>query len=95
MTPDEFWNSTIDEISLMVRAQVDRMRLMRLNAFKIVEGYRGTKDMPPITEFYSLPFDDEIQKQEKDEIERVQRESEEIYMLAREAGYFNTPISKN
>jgi len=79
----------------MVRASIDQKRLLRLNAYKIVEGYRGTKDMPAITDFYSLPFDEEIHQQEAEEMEKVQREAEEIYRMAVEAGYFNTPISSN
>jgi len=72
----------------MVRACVDGKRLTRLNAYKIVEGYRGSRDMPSITDFYSLPFDEEIQKMEREEMERVQQESDEVYRLAQQSGYF-------
>jgi len=44
--------------------------------------------MPSITDFYSLPFDEEIQKMEREEMERVQQESDEVYRLAQQSGYF-------
>jgi len=31
-----------------------------MQAWKIVEGFRGTKDMPEVKDFYQLPYDDEL-----------------------------------
>lgn len=62
MRPDDFWNSTFDEVLLVIKGKVYDWRYQRLNAWKIVEGFRGSKDMPALTEFYGLPYDDEIAK---------------------------------
>lgn len=39
---------------------MDDWRIQRMQAWKIVEGFRGSKDMPTLKEFYGLPYDDEI-----------------------------------
>jgi hypothetical protein len=66
-TPDVFWQSTFDEVLLIIKGKIDDMRFQRLCAWKIVEGFRGSKDMPELINFCPLPYDDEIVKQEKKE----------------------------
>ena len=50
---------------LVIKGKVDDWRYSRRQAWKIVEGFRGTKDMPPLYDFYSLPYDDELRAEEK------------------------------
>ena len=81
-----FWNSTFDEVLLIIKGQIDNWRKKRLFAWKIVEGFRGSADMPPITDFCPLPYDNEIvnqdQQEQKEDIEewykRASLEAENI-----------------
>lgn len=47
---------------LVIKGKVDDWRNQRVQAWKIVEGFRGSKDMPDIIDFYPLPYDNEIKK---------------------------------
>ena len=64
-SPSVFWESTFDEVLLVIKGTVDNWRIQRRAAWKIVEGFRGTADMPDIIDFYSLPYDEEIMRAEK------------------------------
>lgn len=68
---------------LVIKGKVDDWRLQRRAAWKVVEGFRGTKDMPDLCDFYSLPFDDEIRQleakaQTEDILEWYNRASSEL-----------------
>ena len=64
---------------LVIKGKVDDWRLQRQAAWCIVCGFVGSKDMPESYQLYSLPFDDELMKKEKE----VQDESlQEWYNLA-------------
>ena len=45
----------------------------------MVEGFRGSKDMPKVYEFYGLPYDDELIEQDKAD---VTESLEDWYKLA-------------
>lgn len=49
---------------LVIKGKVDDWRYQRKSAWKIVEGFRGTAEMPAEYDFYSLPYDDEIRAAE-------------------------------
>lgn len=93
MTPDNFWNSTFDEVLLVIQGKVDDWRLARRAAWKIVEGFRGSQDMPDEVDFYSLPYDSEIKKEEN----LQQQESLEDWhkIASQELSIFNWPSKKN
>lgn len=69
MTPEDFWRSTFDEVLLVIKGKVDDWRIGRKNAWKIVEGFRGSAEMPHICDFYGLPYDDELRQEEKQEVD--------------------------
>lgn len=58
--PDKFWQSTFDEVLLVIKGKIDNWRNKRIAAWKIVEGFRGSADMPTVTDFYPLAYDNEI-----------------------------------
>lgn len=58
--PDKFWQSTFDEVLLVIKGKIDNWRNERIAAWKIVEGFRGSEDMPTVTDFYPLAYDNEI-----------------------------------
>lgn len=64
---------------LSIKGKVDLWRIERLSAWKIVEGFRGSKDMPQPYDFYSLPYDDELREADKNS---VTESLEEWYKLA-------------
>lgn len=63
----DFWESTFDEVLLIIKGKVDDWRYQRKNAWKIVEGFRGTAEMPAEYDFYGLPYDDELREAEKNQ----------------------------
>jgi hypothetical protein len=69
LTPSVFWESTFDEVLLVIKGKVDDWRVQRVCAYKVVEGFRGSKDMPDMTDFLPLPYDEEITKVDKGQIE--------------------------
>ena len=60
---------------LCIKGKVDDLRLQRLNAWKIVEGFRGSKEMPELVDFYPLPYDEELVGYDK----KISREALEDY----------------
>jgi hypothetical protein len=50
-------------VELFIRGNEDQWRIQRLCAYKIVEGFRGSKDMPDIKKFISLPYDFEMKEE--------------------------------
>ena len=77
---------------MCIKGKVDDLRLNRLNAWKIVEGFRGSKEMPDLFDFYPLPYDDELIGYDK----KLEKESlDEYYKTAsKELVNFTWP-SKN
>ena len=65
LRPVDFWESTFDEVLLVIKGKVDDWRFQRRCAWKIVEGFRGSAEMPEIYDFCPLPYDDEIVREEK------------------------------
>lgn len=64
---------------LAIRGKIDDLRIQRLNAWKIVEGFRGSAEMPEIWNFYPLRFDDELIEKDK---EQTKESLEEWYNQA-------------
>lgn len=52
---------------LVIQGKVDDWRLQRRSAWKIVEGFRGSAEMPDIYNFYPLIYDDELRIADKKE----------------------------
>jgi hypothetical protein len=65
LRPTDFWESTFDEVLLVIKGKVDDWRFQRRCAWKIVEGFRGTAEMPEIYDFCPLAYDWEIIEAEK------------------------------
>jgi len=77
-----------------IKGKVDDWRIQRWNAWKIVEGFRGSEGMPEIWDFYPLPYDDELMDQDKRDIQNNLRalSTEDFYQSAsRELANFNWP----
>lgn len=77
---------------LVIRGKVQDWRIARRNAWRIVEGYRGTEDAGPEVGFNPLPYDDEIDEAKERAEEKANRENYEIMQEALKTNYFNTPI---
>lgn len=80
----------------VIKGHVDNLRRDRIAAWKIVEGFRGTKEMPEVADFYPLPYDDEIRAADKKD---VQQSLDDWYnMASNDLSNFNwpeRPASKN
>lgn len=64
---------------LVIQGKVDERRLQRLAAWKIVEGFRGTSEMPHVCDFYGLHYDEEIRDAEDG---KQQQDIAEWYAMA-------------
>lgn len=69
LRPVDFWESTFDEVLLVIMGKIDDWRFQRKCAWKVVEGFRGTAEMPEICDFCPLPYDHEIVKAEKKQMQ--------------------------
>lgn len=66
---------------LVIQGKVDDWRVQRRGIWCTMAAFIGSKEMPQVWELYSLPYDDELKKMEKD----AQSESlEDWYRLASE-----------
>jgi hypothetical protein len=88
--PAAFWESTFDEVLLVIQGQVDKWRIERVAAWKIVEGVRGSQDMPEVTQFYGLPYDHELKEGVAAPV--LPMTDKELYEKTKELGYFQSPI---
>ncbi len=57
MKPDDFWNSTFDEVLLVIKGKVDDWRIQRSFAYSST---MFGKSIPTITDYCPLPYDYEL-----------------------------------
>ncbi len=67
---------------LVIKGKVDDWRIDRIRTYKIVEGFRGSQDMPQLYDFYGLPYDEELREQDKADAQKALNGLEEWYKLA-------------
>lgn len=62
--PDDFWNSTFDEVLLVIKGCIERLRMERRNAWivrcSLVEKPGDMMEVLP------LPYDDDFREQEEE-----------------------------
>lgn len=63
-TIDEFYNSTFDEVLLVIKGRVDAWRIDRIRTRMMISAW--VKDTQQPAELYSLPYDDELKTQPQD-----------------------------
>lgn len=74
MKPDDFWNSTFEEVLLVIKGYNDGLRFHRQCAWMILSGW--VKDLPPPEALMPLAYDADIKQD--DPVELYRKASQEM-----------------